>query len=37
MYNAKAYSVAGATSPFAPATIQRRDPTSQPAARSTTS
>ena len=27
MYNAKAYSVAGAASPFAPATIARRDPT----------
>ncbi len=26
MYNAKAYSVAGATSPFAPITIARRDP-----------
>jgi alcohol dehydrogenase (NADP+) len=27
MYDAKAYSVAGATSPFAPTTIARRDPT----------
>ena len=27
MYNAKAYSVASATSPFAPTTIRRRDPT----------
>jgi alcohol dehydrogenase (NADP+) len=27
MYNAKAYSVAGATSPFAATTIKRRDPT----------
>jgi uncharacterized zinc-type alcohol dehydrogenase-like protein len=27
MYNAKAYSVASATSPFVPAVIQRRDPT----------
>ena len=27
MYNAKAYSVAGAASPFAPTTIARRDPT----------
>src|SRR6202050_2922866 len=27
MYNAKAYSAAGATSPLAPATIARRDPT----------
>jgi uncharacterized zinc-type alcohol dehydrogenase-like protein len=29
MYNAKAYSVAGATSPFASTTIRRRDPTPQ--------
>jgi alcohol dehydrogenase (NADP+) len=27
MYKAKAYSVSGATSPFAPSTIERRDPT----------
>ncbi len=27
MYNAKAYSVTSATSPFADTTIERRDPT----------